>query len=38
LSVAYSIVTKGHHGTIEVRTHPGEGSCFTIRLPLQGRA
>lgn len=38
LSVAYAIVTKGHHGAIEVQSHPGEGSCFTIKLPLQGRA
>lgn len=37
LSVAYAIVTKGHHGSIEVRSLPGEGSCFTLKLPLQGR-
>lgn len=37
LSVAYAIVTKGHHGSIEVRSQPGEGSCVTITLPLQGR-
>lgn len=35
LSVAYAIITKGHHGSIEVRSRPGEGSCFTIKLPLQ---
>lgn len=36
LSVAYAIVTKGHHGSIEARSKPGEGSCFTIKLPIQG--
>lgn len=37
LSVAYAIVTKGHHGAIEVQTRPGEGCCFSIKLPLQER-
>ena len=37
LSVAYAIVTKGHHGSIEVQSRLGEGSCFTLKLPLQGR-
>lgn len=36
LSVAYAIVTKGHHGSIEVQSRLGEGSCFIIKLPLQG--
>lgn len=35
LPVAYAIVTKGHRGSIEVVSRPGEGSCFTIKLPLQ---
>ncbi|MDD2732593.1 MAG: PAS domain S-box protein [Desulfuromonadaceae bacterium] len=38
LSVAYEIITKGHHGLIDVRSKLGRGSCFTIKLPLQGRA
>ena len=36
LSVAYEIITKGHHGMITVRSRAGEGSCFVIMLPLQG--
>ena len=38
LAVAYEIITKGHHGVITVRSRPGEGSCFTVKLPLQGMA
>lgn len=34
LSIAYDIVKK-HHGEIRVVSTPGEGACFTIRLPLQ---
>jgi two-component system NtrC family sensor kinase len=33
LSLAYSIV-KSHGGTIDVVTAPGEGSTFTLELPL----
>ena len=37
LAVAYAIITKGHYGSIDVRSQPGEWSRFTIKLPLQGR-
>jgi PAS domain S-box-containing protein len=38
LSVAYFIVTAQHHGTLEVRSGPGQGARFIIRLPRQGKA
>jgi PAS domain S-box-containing protein len=34
LSVSYFIVTEQHKGTIDVTSTPGEGTCFTVRLPL----
>lgn len=33
LSLSYDIVTKGHGGTIEVKTKEGEGTTFTVMLP-----
>lgn len=36
LSVAYAIIAKGHRGSIEVQSQPGEGSCFRIKLPMRG--
>jgi len=35
LSLAYDIVKK-HRGTIDVKSEPGVGSEFTIRLPIEG--
>ncbi len=37
LSVSYFIVTEQHNGKMDVTSNPGEGTCFTIRLPLQGK-
>ncbi len=36
LSVAYMIITNRHQGSIEVRSTPGQGTTFIIRLPLAG--
>lgn len=35
LSVSYFIVTEQHKGTLAVKSKPGQGACFTIRLPRQ---
>ena len=34
LSLAYDIITKEHHGTIEADSKAGEGTVFIIRLPV----
>jgi len=34
LSITYDIIKK-HQGEISVESRPGEGSTFTIRLPIQ---
>ncbi|HEX6168879.1 MAG TPA: ATP-binding protein, partial [Chitinophagaceae bacterium] len=34
LSLSYDIITKGHGGEIKVETKEGEGSEFTITLPM----
>ena len=33
LSLAYDIVTKGHGGTMTVKSKPGEGAVFSLTLP-----
>lgn len=35
LSVSYFIVTNNHNGAMEVRSEPGSGTNFIIRLPLE---
>ena len=35
LSVSYFIITEQHKGSLSVITQPDQGSCFTIRLPLE---
>jgi PAS domain S-box-containing protein len=37
LSVSYFIVTEQHYGTIDVTSRPGQGTCFTVRLPVNGK-
>jgi len=34
LSVSYFIITENHGGELEVRSRPGGGTTFTIRLPV----
>ena len=34
LSLSYDIITKGHGGELKVETKEGEGSTFTIQLPI----
>ena len=34
LSMSYDIVTKGHGGELQVRSKEGQGSTFTMTLPV----
>jgi signal transduction histidine kinase len=36
LSVSYFIVTENHKGRMEVTSVLGEGTTFTVELPLHG--
>jgi signal transduction histidine kinase len=35
LSISHDIITKGHGGTIDISSKVGEGTSFTINLPIQ---
>ncbi len=35
LSMSYEIITKGHGGELKVETVEGEGSVFTVHLPIK---
>lgn len=35
LSISYFIITERHHGNIEVSSTPGQGTTFSISLPLR---
>ena len=37
LAIAHSVITR-HQGSIELESTPGQGTCFTIRLPLAPQA
>ena len=36
LSISYDIIVKKHGGHMDVRSTPGQGTCFRIWLPLEG--
>lgn len=36
LSIAFGIVGR-HNGTLSVQSEPGQGACFTVRLPLSAQ-
>ncbi len=36
LSLSYDVITKAHGGSISARSEPGNGTIFTIKMPLTG--
>ena len=37
LAIAHQIIAEGHNGSITVDSTPGEGTCFTVTLPILAR-
>ncbi len=35
LSIVYDIIVNKHHGEVEVKSRPGEGAEFTLKLPIK---
>jgi two-component system NtrC family sensor kinase len=35
LSISYQIITEQHHGTLKCISQPGQGSIFSITIPIQ---
>ena len=35
LSVSYFIITAHHNGQLDIESKPGEGACFTLKIPNQ---
>lgn len=35
LSISYQIITEGHHGSLFCSSQPGEGTEFTIEIPIK---
>lgn len=36
LTIVHRVITKRHHGTVSFETEVGQGTVFTLRLPLAG--
>jgi signal transduction histidine kinase len=38
LSLSHDIITQGHGGTLRVESQEGQGTTFSVALPLNGTA